>query len=132
MLHRNTLEVIRSSTEEHGKHCTDDIHSGVRIESRYKLIIDPSEDESLVRLLFSYSILPEGETRTYICSDFPSDQHSEVCFLSTGNDRRFNITNVQSIFLTSKLKILQIIMWNIGMAKKAKETRSGCLVHIVQ
>ena len=28
-----------------------------------------------------------------------------------------------------KLKILQIIMWNIGMAK---ETRSGCLVHIVQ
>ena len=30
--------------------------------------------------------------------------------------------------LTSKLKILQIIMWNIGMAK---ETRSGCLVHIV-
>ena len=33
---------------------------------------------------------------------------------------------------TSKLKILQIIMWNIGMAQKAKETRSGCLVHIVQ
>ena len=31
-----------------------------------------------------------------------------------------------------KLKILQIIMWNIGMAQKAKETRSGCLVHIVQ
>ena len=38
-----------------------------------------------------------------------------------------------AIFLyTSKLKILQIIMWNIGMAQKAKETRSGCLVHIVQ
>ena len=34
--------------------------------------------------------------------------------------------------ITSKLKILQIIMWNIGMAQKAKETRSGCLVHIVQ
>ena len=30
------------------------------------------------------------------------------------------------------VKILQIIMWNIGMAQKAKETRSGCLVHIVQ
>ena len=28
-------------------------------------------------------------------------------------------------------KILQIIMWNIGMVQKAKETRSGCLVHIV-
>ena len=34
--------------------------------------------------------------------------------------------------ITSKLKILQIIMWNIGMAQKVKETRSGCLVHIVQ
>ena len=33
---------------------------------------------------------------------------------------------------TSKLKILQIIIWNIGMAQKTKETRSGCLVHIVQ
>ena len=31
--------------------------------------------------------------------------------------------------ITHKLKI---IMWNIGMAQKAKETRSGCLVHIVQ
>ena len=44
---------------------------------------------------------------------------------------------VQSVFsltamCASKLKILQIIMWNIGMAQKAKETRSGCLVHIVQ
>ena len=32
---------------------------------------------------------------------------------------------------TSKLKILQIIMWNIGMAQKAEETRLGCLVHIL-
>ena len=31
--------------------------------------------------------------------------------------------------ITSKLKILQIIMWNI---QKVKETRSGCVVHIVQ
>ena len=77
---RNTLEIIRSSTKERGKFVRDNRHSCVRIESRYKLIIDPSEDESLVRLLFSYNILPEGKTRVYICSDFPSDQHSEVCF----------------------------------------------------
>ena len=32
------------------------------------------------------------------------------------------------VTITSKLRI---IMWNIGMAQKAKETRSGCLVHIV-
>ena len=41
-------------------------------------------------------------------------------------------THVMHQVYTSKLKILQIIMWNIGMAQKAKETRSGCLVHIVQ
>ena len=35
------------------------------------------------------------------------------------------------IIYTSKLKILQIIMWNIGMAQKAEETRLGCLVHIL-
>ena len=29
-------------------------------------------------------------------------------------------------------RAVNIIMWNIGMAQKAKETRSGCLVHIVQ
>ena len=47
--------------------------------------------------------------------------------------RRIKVADPR-IFLiyTSKLKILQIIMWNIGMAQKAKETRSGCLVHIVQ
>ena len=33
-----------------------------------------------------------------------------------------------STVYTSKLRILLIIMWNIGIAK---ETRSGCLVHIV-
>ena len=32
------------------------------------------------------------------------------------------------IAIHKETKILQIIMWNIGMAK---ETRSGCLVHIV-
>ena len=42
------------------------------------------------------------------------------------------IDDVTDCNITSKLKILQIIMWNIGMAQKAKETRSGCLVHIVQ
>ena len=78
--HRNTLEIIRSSTNDHCIECTDDIHSSVQIESRYKLIIDPSEDESLVRLLFSYDILPVS-TRVYICSDFPSDHHSQVCVM---------------------------------------------------
>ena len=42
-------------------------------EVRYKLIIDPSEDDSLVRLLFSFGILERENTRVFVCSDFPGD-----------------------------------------------------------
>ena len=38
------------------------------------------------------------------------------------------LANTIHCIITSKLKILEIIMWNMGMAK---ETRLGCLVHIV-
>lgn len=85
-MHRNTLEIIYSSSEEskepkelkeYKEHCRS--YTGVHIESRYKLIIDPSDDVSLVRLLFSYNVLPMKKTRICICSDFPSDHQSEVC-----------------------------------------------------
>ena len=52
-------------------------------------------------------------------------------YLVTNMISRLGIV-IKSVWETRKLKILQIIMWNIGMAQKAKETRSGCLVHIVQ
>lgn len=42
-------------------------------EVRYKLIIDPSEDESITRLFFMFKILKRESTRTYICSDFLGD-----------------------------------------------------------
>ena len=42
-------------------------------EVRYKLIIDPSEDESVTQLLFMFDILKRENTRTYMCSDFPGD-----------------------------------------------------------
>ena len=42
-------------------------------EVRYKLIIDPSEDESITQLLFMFGILQRENTRTYMCSDFFGD-----------------------------------------------------------
>ena len=42
-------------------------------EVRYKLIIDPSEDDSLVRLLFFFGVLQREKTRIFMCSDFPGD-----------------------------------------------------------
>ena len=42
-------------------------------EVRYKLIIDPSEDESITQLLFMFDILKRDNTRSYMCSDFLGD-----------------------------------------------------------
>ena len=48
-------------------------HDDTQNEVRYKLIIDPSEDESITRLLFMFDILKHEHTRTYMCSDFLGD-----------------------------------------------------------
>ena len=51
-----------------------------RNEVRYKLIIDPSEDESIIQLLFMFGILKRENTRSYMCSDFFGDgQLQKVC-----------------------------------------------------
>ena len=54
-----------------------------RNEVRYKLIIDPSEDESIIQLLFMFGILQRENTRSYVCSDFFGDgQLQKVCLVS--------------------------------------------------
>ena len=42
-------------------------------EVRYKLLIDTSEDESLIRFLFDFGVLDRSKTRIYVCSSFPGD-----------------------------------------------------------
>ena len=44
---------------------------------RYKLLIDSSEDQSLVRLLFAFNILNRDETRILSCSKLPGDNESQ-------------------------------------------------------
>ena len=56
-----------------GSRSSSPSHDGVQNEVRYKLIIDPSEDESITRLLFMFGILQRENTRTYMCSDFSGD-----------------------------------------------------------
>ena len=67
MERRNILDILRDSLSDHPDDC------GLENEMRYKLIIDPSEDGSLVRLLFSSGVLQRSKTRVYLCSDFPGD-----------------------------------------------------------
>ena len=42
-------------------------------EARYMLIIDPSEDNSAIHLLFTFGGLDWKNTRVYVCSSFPGD-----------------------------------------------------------
>ena len=62
------LEVLRDSLEDRPQQQGWDM-----ADVRYKLIIDPSEDDSLVWLLFSFGVLQRKETRMFMCSDFSGD-----------------------------------------------------------
>ena len=42
-------------------------------EVRYKLIIDPSKDESITRLLLMFGMVKCDNARTFMCSNFPGD-----------------------------------------------------------
>ena len=70
---RRTLEILRDSLEDRPQ----EKQVLGENEVRYKLIIDPSEDGSLVRLLFSFGILKRDKTRIFVCSDFPDDGELE-------------------------------------------------------
>ena len=71
---RNVLDVLRESLADHPRDLS------AENEVRYKLIIDSSEDESLVRLLFSFKVLDRKKTRLYVCSRFLCDAENEkVC-----------------------------------------------------
>ena len=57
--------------------------TGAENEMRYKLIIDSSEDNSVIRLLFSTGVLKREKTRMYMCSDFHGDsQLQKVMFIA--------------------------------------------------
>ena len=47
-------------------------------EVRYKLLIDHSEDESLVRFLFKFGILKRSNCRIYALSKLPGDKLQKV------------------------------------------------------
>ncbi|KAI6653841.1 hypothetical protein LOD99_3343 [Oopsacas minuta] len=73
---RNIIEVLRESLEDKSirpESRRDRQGEEELVEVRYKMIIDPSEDDSLTRLLYHYNILNIQDTRMFIGSDFPGD-----------------------------------------------------------
>ena len=66
---RSILEVLKESLGDHPEGGRDEN------EVRYKLVIDPTEDNSLMHLLIAFGVLKRENTRIYVCSDFPGDSH---------------------------------------------------------
>lgn len=65
------LEILTASLSDHGEDlCKEN-------EVRYKLLIDPSEDESLVRQLFAFEILNRETTNILACTKFPGDKDAQ-------------------------------------------------------
>ena len=67
---RGVLDVLHDSLQDRPQAMQDLTEN----EVRYKLIIDPSEDDSLVRMLFSMGLLHREKVRMFVCSDFPGDE----------------------------------------------------------
>ena len=69
---RSVIEILQKSLQDkpnRSVHGNQETYN----EVRYKLLIDPSEDDSLSRLLLMYNILDPEKTKTFMCSDFPED-----------------------------------------------------------
>ena len=81
---RSILTVLKDSL---GDRPSQDGRDMSENEVRYKLIIDPSEDDSLIRLLFSLGVLDRQNTRMYVCSDFPGDSQIQKVSISLYTDR---------------------------------------------
>ena len=95
---RNILEVLKDSLEDRPqKHGRDMAEA----EVRYKLIIDPSEDDSLMRLLFSFGVLKREETHMFVCSDFSGDSQLQKVIKVAGNPVLSRSTNLEPKLIMS-------------------------------
>ena len=78
VVQRHILDILRDSLADRPNEA-----NRTENEVRYKLIVDPSEDDSLVRLLFTFGVLDRQSTRVFVCSDFPGDTHLQKVLIAT-------------------------------------------------
>lgn len=68
---RSLVDILRSSFIRERQ----DLLSENKV--RYKLLIDSSEDQSLIRQLFAFGILKRDETKILSCSKLPGDNDAQ-------------------------------------------------------
>ena len=94
---------MKESLDDSSMKETSSIHSSVQSEVRHMMIIDCSEDSSVIRLVFQRGILPYQHLRFYVCGDFPGDIHGG------GSDMRASL----DIIVNVNLGITNSITWLI-------------------
>lgn len=75
---RSLIKILQSSfTPEHRNLSSEN-------QTRYKLLIDSSEDQSIIRLLFKFDVLERKSTKIISCSKLPGDGESlKVCAIKS-------------------------------------------------
>jgi hypothetical protein len=64
------------------------VHCSIQSNTRFQLIIDPSDDQSVMRLLFKFGLFKENATKMFVCSNLPGDIQGAVSILC---DSTFNM-----------------------------------------
>ena len=84
LYHRNIIEIMSESfidvpsNEPKGNDADKDYVNYTENNVRYKLIIDNSEDDSVVRHLLTCGVLDQRRTQMVACSDFPEESGMHV------------------------------------------------------
>jgi len=78
VIYHSTLNILKESLKDRVYSSETSDQFSIQSDVRFKMIIDSSEDGSLLRLLFSFKVLDREHTRVYVCSNFPGDKHLQV------------------------------------------------------
>ena len=98
---RSTTEILRDSLSE------TPVNISGHGEVRYKLIIDPSEDNSLIRYLFKFGTLEEGNAHVHMCSDLGDSHVDKVQKLSYESLDTSNVYySLQCVYYHSFLSVV--------------------------
>ena len=75
---RSVLEVLKESLNTRRSLEATEVQFSIQSNTRFQLIIDPSHDQSIMRLLFTFGLLERGKTKMIVCSNLPGDIQGAV------------------------------------------------------
>ena len=112
---RSVTEILRNSLLE------TPVNISGHGEVRYKLIIDPSEDSSLIRYMFTFGILRMENTRVHMCSNL-GDSHLEkvsggLLFLQYSYILKHHTPKIRKHFIQVNIPYLCVREWSVCTIK---------------